>query len=80
MILHIKVIPKAKKAEFVERLQDGTLKIRVKAAPEKGKANEELIQFLSEALSLPREEILIVRGQAQKRKQMLVPNNTVLPW
>lgn len=44
----IKVIPSAQKTESLGFLSDGTEKIRIKSAPENGKANQELIRFLSE--------------------------------
>lgn len=43
----VKVIPKSPKTEIVGELGDGTLKIRVAAVPEKGKANAELCAFLA---------------------------------
>jgi len=46
--LNIKVIPRAKKTELVGYMDDWALKIRIKAIPEDGKANDELCRFLSE--------------------------------
>lgn len=43
----VKVIPKSPKTEITGELSDGTLKIRVAAVPEKGKANAELCAFLA---------------------------------
>ncbi len=47
--LRIKVIPRSPKNEIVETMKDDsgeeTIKIRIKAPPEKGKANTELIKF-----------------------------------
>lgn len=45
----IKVIPNAKKSEFAGEMSDGTIKIRVKAIPENGKANVELLNFLEKS-------------------------------
>ena len=46
MTLRVKVIPRSAKTEIVGEMADGTLKIKIAAPPEKGKANEELIRFL----------------------------------
>ena len=70
--LRIKVIPKSNKTEIAEIMIDGegeeTIKIRVKAVPEKGKANEELIKFLSKELEIAREKITIISGKADQLK------------
>ena len=70
--LRIKVIPKSNKTEVAEIMIDGegeeTIKIRVKAVPEKGKANEELIKFLSKELEIAREKITIISGKADQLK------------
>lgn len=47
-VLQIKVIPRAKKTELIGYMDDGSLKIRLKAIPEDGKANIELCRFLTE--------------------------------
>ena len=44
--LIVKVVPRAKRTEFVGIMDDGALKIRLRAVPEDGKANEELLSFL----------------------------------
>lgn len=80
MHLQIKVIPRAKKTEFVTTMSDGTLKIRLKAVPEKGRANEELIHFLADALHLRPEEIEIISGFTDARKLLRIPDLTVIPW
>lgn len=46
--MSIKVIPRAKKTELVGMMDDGSYKIRLRAVPEDGKANEELLRFLEE--------------------------------
>ena len=47
-IVKIKVIPRARKTEIIGTMDDGALKIRIKAVPENWKANDELIEFLRE--------------------------------
>jgi uncharacterized protein (TIGR00251 family) len=46
--LTLKVIPRARKTEIVGTMSDGTLKIRLAAVPEDGKANTELCRYLGE--------------------------------
>ena len=45
--LRVKVIAKSPKSEIIGEMSDGTLKIRIAAPPEKGKANAELCAFLA---------------------------------
>lgn len=45
-----------------------TIKIRIKAVPEKGKANEELIRFLSKRLDIPKQNISIISGKTEQLK------------
>ncbi|MFA7685671.1 MAG: DUF167 domain-containing protein [Candidatus Gracilibacteria bacterium] len=70
----VKVIPKSPKTELVEIMEDEekTLKIRVKAAPEKGKANAELIKFLSREMNIPKENISIVSGKTDHLKLLKI--------
>jgi hypothetical protein len=76
--LRIKVIPKSPKTEAVEIMEDEekTIKIRVKAVPEKGKANAELIRFLSKELSVPRANIVIISGKTDHIKLLRINYGT----
>mgnify|MGYP001608505036 CR=1 FL=1 len=70
--LRIKVLPKSPKNEITEIMKDEsgeeTIKIRIKAAPEKGKANAELIKFLSKELNISKENISIISGKSTTLK------------
>ena len=70
--LRIKVIPKSSKNEVTEIMKDETgeetIKIRIKAIPEKGKANTELIKFLSKELQVPKQNISIISGKTDQLK------------
>ncbi len=74
--LKVKVIPKSPKNEIIETYVDEhgdeVMKIRIKAPPEKGKANAELIKFLSKHLSVPKENIAIISGKASRLKLLKV--------
>lgn len=60
--LPVRVIPRASKNQIVEILSDQTVKIRLSASADEHEANEELIRFLSEVLSLPKGQFEIVAG------------------
>lgn len=70
--LKVKVIPKSDRNQLIEIMEDQNgdkvYKIRVKAAPIKGKANQELIKYLSKELNLPKSDISIISGQKEKIK------------
>ncbi len=70
--LRIKVTPRSHKTEIIEIMEDDTgektIKIRLKAVPEKGKANDELIKFLSKELSINKEKITIISGKQDQLK------------
>jgi uncharacterized protein (TIGR00251 family) len=63
----ITVSPGAARTELVGRHGEGW-KVRVAAAPERGRANEALVDLLTEALALPRDRIRIVSGYGSRRK------------
>ena len=64
----VKVTPRSKQTEFAEVLEDGTLKIKVAAAPEEGKANAALIAYLSETFGVDENQIEIVVGMTSEKK------------
>ena len=66
--LKIKVTPKSGKCEIAGTMADGTIKIKLKSAPENNKANEELIILLSKTFNIPGEKIIILTGKKAKRK------------
>lgn len=68
MRIKIKVIPRSSKNEVVGEMADGTLKVKLTAAPVDGKANEELIALLSKHYGCPKRNIIIVSGATSTRK------------
>ncbi len=48
--------------------KDGVLQVRIAAPPIKGKANQELITFLSDILGISRSNLTIEKGITGKRK------------
>ena len=70
-LLTVKVTPRASKSAL-SGWEDGVLKVRLKAVPEKGSANRELIAYLSTLLKIPKGEIFIVHGQKGRRKHVKI--------
>jgi uncharacterized protein (TIGR00251 family) len=64
----VKVQARARKTEVAGLLADGTIKIRVAAAPVEGAANQALIEFLAQALGLPKSQIDIIAGESSEHK------------
>ena len=68
MTLRVKVIPRSKRSEIAGELADGTLKVRIAAPPERGKANEALITLLAAEFGVGRESVEIVSGHGSVLK------------
>lgn len=66
-LLSVKVQPRSK-APGVEKLAGGGFKVRVQAAPDRGRANLEVIKRLAEYLDIPPSRLKIVRGEASSSK------------
>lgn len=64
-----KIVPGSSKTAFVGIL-DGMIKVKVSAAPEKGKANKCLTDFLAKKLGVKKNDITIVSGQTNPVKQI----------
>lgn len=71
LILEVVVAPRAKRSKCVG-IHGGYPKIALAAPPIEGRANEELVTFLKELLGLPGRDIEIVRGDASRRKAVLL--------
>lgn len=63
--------PGAKRTEIAGSHGD-CLKIRLRSPPVDGRANEELVRFLAETLSLPRQSIELAAGASGRRKTLLL--------
>jgi uncharacterized protein (TIGR00251 family) len=72
LTLTIKVLPKSSRNELVGVLEDGTLKVKITAAPEKGKANAAVCDFLASFFGVPKRNVEIVRGETSHTKQVSV--------
>ncbi|MBI3501491.1 MAG: DUF167 domain-containing protein [Bacteroidetes bacterium] len=69
MQIHCIVKPQSK-IDSVTVNPDNSLRIKIKAPPVNGKANEYLIEFLSEIFNLPKKNIQIVSGLTNSHKRI----------
>ena len=65
--LAIKVTPNASRNEITD-FKDGVLQLKIAAPPLKGKANKEIIDFLSRVLGVKKSSIAIIRGLTSRNK------------
>jgi uncharacterized protein (TIGR00251 family) len=67
MKIKVRVIPKSSQ-KMVQSELDGSLKVKLTAAPEKGKANKQLIEVLAEHYHISKSKIKILKGTTSKDK------------
>jgi uncharacterized protein len=70
--LEIKALPGASKTELAG-VKDGRLRIRIAAAPEDGKANAQMLNFLSKTLGCPKQDIQLLSGEKSRLKTVALP-------
>jgi uncharacterized protein (TIGR00251 family) len=72
----VRVSPGARRSEVVGRLGDAW-KLRVRSAPERGQANDEVTALLARALSRSDRDIRIVSGHASRDKLVELDRLTI---
>jgi len=70
--LEIKAVPGASKTELAG-VKDGRLRIRIAATPEDGKANAEMLNFLSKTLGCPKRDLRLLSGEKSRLKTIALP-------
>jgi uncharacterized protein (TIGR00251 family) len=72
LMIEVKVIPRSSASEVLEQLSDGALKVRLAAAPEKGRANQELIAVLAAYYGVRKDNVELISGETSQRKRVRV--------
>ena len=75
MELKVRVQPRSGR-NAVEVSDDGAVRIRVTAAPDKGKANEAAVELLAKRLRVPRSAVRIARGHRARDKVLEIDGIT----
>lgn len=79
MILRIRVKPGSKTDEIV-RETDGTIKVKIRAQPIEGKANQYLIDFLGKVFGLPKSRIKLLKGKTNSFKKLEIDAEEGYVW
>lgn len=78
-LLYIRVTPKSARSEIggLYTGADGrmSLQVKVRAQPEKGKANEASIELLADAFGLPKRAFTITAGETDRLKTVRIAGN-----
>ena len=69
VVFAVKIVPGSSRTSICGLL-DGMLKIKVSAAPQRGKANQCLLEFLAKQLAVKKNAVSIISGQTNPIKQV----------
>lgn len=78
LVLQCHIQPGAKRSELAGEHGD-RLKIRLQAPPVDGKANTELVRFLSKLFAVPRNAVQIESGELSRQKRVRIENPVQWP-
>ena len=72
--LQVRVTPKASvnRVRIEERPECSLVRVDVTVAPEDGKANKQVIKLLARELGLSKSALMVVRGQTNREKTILI--------
>ena len=70
-LIRVRVSPGARRPAVVGRYADGW-KVRVSAAPERGRANAELVRLIAVSLGVPERQVTVAAGHRSRDKTLAV--------
>ena len=70
--LRVRVQPGARGTGLVGWMADGTLKLRVSAAAEEGRANRAVVELLAAVLAVREQAVRVARGERSRSKTVEV--------
>jgi len=74
--IRVKITPNAKNNAILDIADIGedkkALRVNIKSVPEDGKANKELINFLSKSWGISKSDIEIISGHSSRIKKLLI--------
>ena len=70
--IRVKVIPKSSRDEIVGTMEDGALRVKVSAAPEKGKANAAVCELIAAHFRVPKSRVEVISGHTSAVKTIRI--------
>jgi uncharacterized protein (TIGR00251 family) len=71
LVFRVHVVPRASRSEVVGE-HNGSLRIRLAAAPVDGAANDELGRLLAKTFNVPRSSVQLISGATSRTKQIRI--------
>lgn len=71
VVLTVRVTPRSSRSR-IDGPRGDALKIRLDAPPVDGRANEALLEFLSDQLHVPRRDVVLLSGATGRTKRVLI--------
>ncbi len=79
-VLRLRLTPNSSRdqVEGLIKLADGNcvLKVRVRAVPEKGKANKSVVKLIAKSLGLAPSKLLLASGSKDRNKEILIADES----
>ncbi len=75
--LMVRVRPHAARSQFIDVLDDGSLKIDIAAPAEEGKGNVALSKFLGELFDVPASKVKILSGKGARLKLVRITKGII---
>ncbi|HSZ24706.1 MAG TPA: DUF167 domain-containing protein [Cytophagaceae bacterium] len=79
MTLYIVVKPNSK-TDSIGYDEQGNLKVKIKAPPVDGKANQYLIKYLAEVFEVSKSNVEIMKGSNNQHKKVEISGDDVRLW
>ncbi len=78
LVLRVKVQPGARNDDIIAVTGD-TLRVRLRAPPTNGRANQALLAMLAAAFSVPKRNVTIRHGHGSRIKTVLIAHPLIMP-
>ena len=73
MLIKVKVFPGSKNQKIIKKSEDN-FEIKVKAEPQKGKANQETFKIIADYFKIPQSQIKLIKGAKGRNKVFEIKN------